>query len=136
MKVFANVLFRRKRTFRFSTFHFPFSAFLIALALSGCLREPRADLVILNGPEPQTLDPHIVTGQADLRVALGLFEGLTRFEPNTADGEPAIAERWDISPDGKIYTFHLRTNAFWSSGDPITAKDFVYSWTRALDPKT
>ena len=153
MKVSANALFRRKRAFRFfvcadlgnrsrkdgrlSAFRFPLSAFLLALVLAGCLpREPRANLVILNGPEPQSLDPHIITGQADARVVLSLFEGLTRFNPFTGDGDPAIAERWEISPDGKIYTFHLRTNALWSTGDPITAEDFVFSWTRALDPKT
>ena len=49
---------------------------------------------------------------------------------------PGLAETWDISPDGKIYTFHLRTNLVWSTGEPITSADVVYSWIRALDPKT
>ena len=105
--------------------------------LSGCTRrEPKADLRILNGPEIQSLDPHIITGQADMRVVLSLFEGLTRFSPLNGDGIPAIAERWDISPNGKTYIFHLRTNAAWSTGDPITAEDFVFSWRRALDART
>ena len=47
-----------------------------------------------------------------------------------------LSWRWDISPDGKIYTFHLRTNLLWSTGEPITSADVVYSWLRALDPKT
>ena len=71
-----------------------------------------------------------------MRVVLSLFEGLTRFNPVTADPDPAIAERWDISSDKRTYTFYLRTNAAWSTGEPITAEDFVFSWTRALDPKT
>jgi oligopeptide transport system substrate-binding protein len=107
------------------------------LVLGGCSGEaPKADITILNGPDPQSLDPHIVTGQADMRVVLSLFEGLTRFNPVTADPDPAIAERWEISPDKKTYTFHLRTNALWSTGEPITAEDFVFSWARALDPRT
>ena len=49
---------------------------------------------------------------------------------------PGLAESWEISPDGKIYTFHLRTNLVWSTGEPITADDVVYSWIRALNPAT
>ena len=165
MKRFAIVLFRRKGTCRLlfpvgnriggaacrwfddrpSLFplsprmargtRFVFLALL--LFLGGCIRrESTADLTILNGPEIQSLDPHIISGQADMRVVLSLFEGLTRFGPENGDAIPGIAERWDISADGRIYTFHLRTNAAWSTGKPITADDFVFSWRRALDPKT
>jgi len=49
---------------------------------------------------------------------------------------PGLAENWEISPDGRIYTFHLRTNLTWSTGEPITAGDVVYSWIRALNPAT
>ena len=45
-----------------------------------------------------------------------------------------MAARWDISPDGTTYTFHLRDGIFWSDGTPITSRDFVESWRRALDP--
>lgn len=98
--------------------------------------EPRADFVIINGPEPETIDPAICTGQADGRVAAALFEGLTRIDPQTAEAEPAIATRWEISPDGLLYTFHIRSNLVWSTGEPITADDVVYSWRRAIDPGT
>lgn len=84
----------------------------------------------------RVLDPAIITGQPDGRVVGSLFEGLTRLDPKTADAVPAIAERWDLSPDGTVYTFHLRSNAVWSTGEPITAPDFVYSWQRVLDPNT
>ena len=107
------------------------------LFLSACRQaEPRADLTILNGGEPESLDPAVIVAQVDMRIIQGLFEGLTRFDPKTARAIPGLAERWDISPDGKTYTFHLRTNLVWSTGGPITADDVVYSWIRTLDPAT
>lgn len=99
-------------------------------------REKRADLVILNGAEPESLDPAIITGISEMRIVSGLFEGLTRLNPKTVAPEPSISDHWDISPDGLIYTFHIRTNAVWSTGEPITAQDFVYSWIRVLNPAT
>ncbi len=59
-----------------------------------------------------------------------------RVDPETAEPVPGLAERYEVSPDGKVYTFHLRTNAQWSTGGRITAHDFVYSWLRVLDPAT
>lgn len=110
---------------------------LIALSVLviGCSRSEKADLVIINGTEPESIDPAIVTGQPEGRLCLALFEGLTNYDPKTAAAVPGIAERWTISEDGKTYTFHLR-RAKWSNGDPITAPDFVWSWQRALSPQT
>ncbi|MDE3067707.1 MAG: peptide ABC transporter substrate-binding protein [Verrucomicrobiota bacterium] len=109
----------------------------LGLLVSGCgQRQAPADLTIINGAEPESLDPAIITGQPELRVVEGLFEGLTRLDARTARPIPGLAKSWDISPDGKIYTFHLRTNLVWSTGGPITAGDVVYSWIRALDPAT
>jgi oligopeptide transport system substrate-binding protein len=96
----------------------------------------RADVVIINGNEPESLDPAIVTLQADLRLVRAFFEGLARLNPQTAEPEPGLAERWEISADGRTYTFFLRANAAWSTGEPITAEDVVYSWIRVLDPRT
>jgi oligopeptide transport system substrate-binding protein len=108
-----------------------------AAAVFGCLRhEPPADLTIINNIEPESLDPAIIVAQADMRVVSGLFEGLTRLEPREARAVPGLADHWEISPDGINYTFHLRTNLTWSTGEPITSADVVYSWRRALDPKT
>ncbi len=107
------------------------------LCLSGCVRhEPPADLTIINGAEPESLDPAIITGQPELRAVQGLFEGLTRLDPKTARPIPGLAERWEISPDGLVYLFHLRTNLVWSTGEPIRSDDLVYSWIRALNPAT
>src|SRR5258706_537365 len=110
---------------------------LLAFALTACSpsRSP-ADLRIVNGAEPGTLDPATSTGLEELRVVMALFEGLMRVDPKTALPIPGLAERYEISPDFKNYTFHLRTNAVWSTGERITAHDFVYSWFRVLDPAT
>jgi oligopeptide transport system substrate-binding protein len=108
-----------------------------AFCFSGCVRhEPPADLTIINGGEPESLDPALVSGQVEMRIVQGLFEGLTRLDPKTARPIPGLAESWEISPDGRTYTFHLRTNLTWSTGEPITAGDVVYSWIRALNPAT
>lgn len=109
---------------------------IATLLLSACGRmHERADLVFINGAEPETIDPAIVTDQVSMRVASALFEGLCR---NNEEGkpEPGVAERWEESPDKKTYTFHLRADAKWSNGDAVTARDFVYSWRRVLEPAT
>ena len=109
----------------------------LLVLIAGCTRnEPRADLVIVNGAEPQSLDPAIMTGEPDLRVVTSIFEGLTRLDPTNALPIPGLAASWDISPDQKVYTFHMRTNLVWSTGEPLTADDVIYSWLRALNPET
>lgn len=133
--------FLRRARFPFSTRHASLVTLVTSLLctafLPGCSnREPPADLTIINSLEPESLDPAIIIAQADMRIVSGIFEGLTRLEPVDANPVPGLAERWDISPDGKIYTFHLRTNLLWSTGEPITADDVVYSWRRELDPAT
>ncbi len=87
-----------------------------------------------NGTEIQGLDPHIVTGVPEHHVIQTLFEGLVLKNPYTLEIEPGIAERWDISDDGRFYRFYLRPDALWSNGDKITAEDFRWSWQRALMP--
>ena len=110
---------------------------VISLLLSGCTRhEPPADVTIINGNEPESLDPHIVTGVSEMRITKALFDGLIRLDPRTAAPVPGLADRWEVSPDGRTYTFHLRTNAVWSTGEPITTADVVWSWFRALSPAT
>ena len=115
---------------------FALGLLLLATGRSGCHSEPRADFAIFNGNEPETIDPQTLTGQPDGRIAASLFEGLTRFNPTNARAQPGLAHSWTLSPDGRTYTFHLRTNLTWSTGEPIRAEDFVWSWQRAIDPKT
>ncbi len=87
-----------------------------------------------NGQEIEDLDPHIVRGVSGGNILAALFEGLVAEDPHDLHPVPGVAERWDISPDGKIYTFHLRPNAKWSNGDRLLAQDFVDSYHRILSP--
>src|SRR5687767_13543075 len=112
-------------------------ACFLFLFLAGCFGGGNeADLIIINGREPESLDPAIITSQADGRIVQTIFEGLTRYSPVDASAEPGLADRWDISEDKKVYTFHIRANAKWTTGEAITAHDFVYSWLRVLNPDT
>ena len=87
-----------------------------------------------NGTEPQGLDPHIVTGVPEHHLLLSLCEGLTSSNPKGGDSLPGAAASWDISDDGKVYTFYLQENGKWSNGDMVTADDYVWSWKRILTP--
>ena len=95
----------------------------------------RADFAYISGAEPETLDPALITGALEGRIADALFEGLTTYHPKDLSPQPGMAKRWEVSPDRLTYTFHLR-QARWSNGDPLTAHDFVYSWRRVLAPQT
>ena len=85
--------------------------------------------------DPRSLDPARSTDVPTGRAVSYVFEGLTRF---TADArlEPALATRWDLAPDGLTYTFHLRAGVRFQDGTPLSARDVVHSFTRALDPAT
>ncbi len=109
----------------------------VLFAAMGCRPGPegrRADLVIANSVEPESLDPVFITGQADARVVESLFEGLLRIDPESAAPVPGLAASWTVSEDSRVYTFSLRPGIRWSDGRPITAMDFEKSWKRALDP--
>jgi len=107
---------------------------------------PPAEFRFQNGTDPKTLDPHRATGQPESRLLFNLFSGLLQLLPEgPPDPEtgvqpmtphPALATSYDVSPDNKTYTFHLRDDAVWSDGVPIAAEDFIWSWTRMLHPET
>lgn len=110
--------------------------FLAAIALAGCGKtRDRADLVFINGVEPESLDPAIISGQPEGRLVMALFEGLTSRDGTGRIG-PGMADRWEISEDGLTYVFHIRDQARWSNGDRLTAHDFAAAWERTLNPLT
>jgi oligopeptide transport system substrate-binding protein len=84
---------------------------------------------------PDTLDPHTALGIHPLAVLRDLFDALVNVGGDNSP-IPGVAERWEISKDGKNYTFYLRDNAKWSDGSQVTAQDFVYSWQRCVNPYT
>lgn len=116
--------------------------FLLMLVVAATLvsdrPQPRADFVFINRGDVNTLDLQKMSWMQDLRVARILFEGLVANDVFTHDYAiiPAAAERWEVSPDGLEYTFHIRPNAKWSNGEPVRAGDYVYSWRRAILPDT
>lgn len=85
--------------------------------------------------EPPTFNPAQAQDSQANTVLKTMYEGLTRMNDETGQAEPGIAEKWDISADGLVYTFHLR-DAQWSNGDPVEAADFVRAWKIVLDPNT
>lgn len=97
---------------------------------------PPADFTYSNETEIKSLDPALNTGIPESRIMYALYDGLVRLGPKEQEPLPAVAERWDISEDGRTYTFHLRRDAKWSNGDDVTARDFMYSLRRVLDPTT
>lgn len=84
---------------------------------------------------PRTLDPSFNEDVAGNAVIDDLFEGLVRLDA-AGNIVPGVAERWEVSADGLKWSFHLRANARWSNGDPVTAMDFSYAWRRVVDPAT
>lgn len=94
----------------------------------------KQEIVKYNGAEVQSLDPHKIEGVPENNVTRDLMEGLAN---NTAVGiiVPGVTESWG-NKDFKVRTFHLRKDAKWSNGKPVTAQDFVYSWQCVVDPET
>ncbi|CUQ05951.1 Stage 0 sporulation protein KA [Turicibacter sanguinis] len=92
-------------------------------------------LKVAKDTELASMDQHIATDGLSFEVIAATIEGLYTSD---ADGNaiPAIAKSYDVSEDGLVYTFHLREDAKWSNGDPVTANDFVYAWRRLVDPNT
>ena len=117
---------------------------LMLLALTGCdtHRETPAEiaarqkiLLLGNGSEPKGIDPHIVTGVPENNIIISLLEGLIAYHPsNDFLPDPGVAESWEHNEDCSQWIFHLRENAMWTNGDPVTAHDFVYSYKRILTP--
>ena len=118
-------------------------SFAALLSCAGCGRRTTPveaatrdhTLLLGNGAEPADLDPPVVTAYTDMNILNALFEGLTFIDEQSGKPVPAAAERWESSPDGLTWTFHLRRNAAWSNGDPLVADDFVQSFRRNVSLK-
>jgi oligopeptide transport system substrate-binding protein len=123
--------------------HFVHSVLIVfCILFSGCGRRESVvqrgnrEQILHRGisPDIAELDPQLSTVANDYAALHALFEGLVTEDPVDLHPVPGVAERWEISPDGLRYTFHLRTNAKWSNGEPVTADDFVASFKRILTP--
>ena len=116
---------------------------LAACCLPGCVRkggriaQGNHEQVLFwgNGGDPAGLDPQIVIGEPESHIFNALFEGLVSQDPRDLHPVPGVAESWDTTDGGCTYTFHLRHDAKWSNGDPVTADDFLWSNQRILQPR-
>jgi oligopeptide transport system substrate-binding protein len=121
-----------------------FSIVLVcSLLLIGCqpaqqpLPTPTTEETVLNlyNIDPYTLDPALSSEMTSHSYVMQLFSGLVRLD-DKLEPAPDIAERWQVSDDGKTYTFYLRQDAKFHDGREVKAEDFKYSWQRACDPET
>jgi oligopeptide transport system substrate-binding protein len=88
-----------------------------------------------SGSETESLDPQVGTSQPDARIYMALYDGLAEYDPKTMEPIPALAEHWHINQDSTEFVFFLQKDAKFSNGDPITARDFVYTFRRGLSPR-
>ncbi len=115
---------------------------IAALCLAGIVTSPATSAAAertfhrTGTDDPATVDPHKIAFPGEQLVVLDLFMGLTTSDIRGGRPVPGCAESWTISPDGRSYVFRLRPNLQWSDGAPLTSADFVWSFRRALDPKT
>lgn len=114
----------------------------ICVVLAGCdasrelhrKRDPGV-LVVAEAADVIALDPILVVDSESVQVGELIYEGLVGWRPGTTDIEPRLAERWDVSGDGRTWTFHLRDHVTFHDGSPLDASAVVFSIERLLDPK-
>lgn len=112
------------------------------IVIGGCRQKsepktlPKERHFAIAAGEPQFLDPNILSESSGRKICDQMFQPLVTVAPWTDQPVPGAAERWTVSEDGKTYTFYLRKGLKWSDGVPLDARDFLYSWNRAMNPET
>jgi oligopeptide transport system substrate-binding protein len=91
----------------------------------------KQEITVNWGAEPPSLDPGLATDTTSSNILLNVMDPLVKLGPDL-EPVPSLAESWEVSPNGKTVTFHLRPDGRWTNGDPVTAADFEYSWKRTL----
>lgn len=111
------------------------AAFALTIAGTGSLavaQTPPNVLIVGQIAEPQSLDPHTVTATNDFRILVNIYDGLVRYKDGTLEVEPALAESWTVSDDGKTYTFKLRKDVTFHDGSAFDAEAVKFNFDRML----
>jgi oligopeptide transport system substrate-binding protein len=137
--------FRARLHYRWRVFIAGFLLLCLTLLVPGCFSGDQDSLYYgrvtvprqqefrwADGGLPQVFDPAFAAAPPDTDAVRALFEGLTDYDPRTLAPTPGVAERWESSEEGRVWTFYLRDDARWSTGESVTAADFVRSWERTL----
>src|SRR5690606_34451490 len=106
-----------------------------ALLAGGALAQPGSRIVIGLQAEPTTLDVAQLSDYNSSRTAMEMYEGLVRFAHGSTEIEPGLAESWEVSDDGLVYTFHLRPGVTFHDGTPVNAEAVKFSFERQIDPE-
>ena len=110
---------------------------LIAAVIHGQEPADRASEFVISFIESELqMNPIYSYTMTEAQIFTGLYEGLVSYHPLTMEPVPGVAERWEVSSDGLVYTFHLRRDARYSNGDPVLAEDFRQTWLTLLSPRT
>ncbi|RYH11553.1 ABC transporter substrate-binding protein [Tropicimonas sp. IMCC6043] len=109
------------------------AAMTASIGLPTLAQTPPGVLVVGQIAEPKSLDPAAVTAANDFRILLNVYDGLARYKAGTLEPEPALAESWDISDDGTVYTFHLRSGVKFHDGSDFNAEAVKFNFDRMLD---
>ena len=110
------------------------AALLVGTGANWAGAETPADVLVVGQiAEPKSMDPATVTAVNDFRILVNLYDGLTRYKDGSLEVEPALAQSWDISEDGTVYTFKLREDVTFHDGTPFDAEAVKYNFDRMLD---
>ncbi|MXN66676.1 ABC transporter substrate-binding protein [Stappia sp. GBMRC 2046] len=105
----------------------------MTFSFQAAAQTPPNVLVVGQIAEPKSLDPHAVTAVNDFRILVNIYDGLVRYKDGTLEVEPSLAESWEISEDGKTYTFKLRDGVTFHDGTPFNAEAVKFNFDRMLD---
>lgn len=107
-----------------------------AISVIGCAETKKLNFSYAELSNPRSIDPSLVDESVGMNITKYMFDGLVRYDSQTGEVKPAVAERWEISDGGRVITFYLRKGVKFTNGSEVKANDFKYGWTRALDPET